>query len=123
MIQADQSISFQAMQQKLKRFIDVVGADPAVDKVIGFTGGGQRNTANMFVALKPLAQRTETADQVIARLRKTLSKEPGASLFLQSVQDIRIGGRASNAQYQYTLQGDSHGGATCMGAKSRSSIA
>ncbi|MFZ6686758.1 multidrug efflux RND transporter permease subunit [Undibacterium sp. SXout11W] len=107
MIQADQSISFQAMQVKLKRFIDVVGADPAVDKVIGFTGGGQRNTANMFVALKPLTQRTETADQVIARLRKTLSKEPGASLFLQSVQDIRIGGRASNAQYQYTLQGDS----------------
>ncbi|MFZ6862529.1 multidrug efflux RND transporter permease subunit [Undibacterium sp. Ji67W] len=107
MIQADQSISFQAMQVKLKRFIDVVGADPAVDKVIGFTGGGQRNTANMFVSLKPLTQRTETADQVIARLRKTLSKEPGASLFLQSVQDIRIGGRASNAQYQYTLQGDS----------------
>ncbi|MBC3860725.1 multidrug efflux RND transporter permease subunit [Undibacterium jejuense] len=107
MIQADQSISFQAMQLKLKRFIDVVGADPAVDKVIGFTGGGQRNTANMFVALKPLTQRRETADQVIARLRKTLSKEPGASLFLQSVQDIRIGGRASNAQYQYTLQGDS----------------
>ncbi|MFZ6725533.1 multidrug efflux RND transporter permease subunit [Undibacterium sp. MH2W] len=107
MIQADQSISFQAMQQKLKRFIDVVGADPAVDKVIGFTGGGQRNMANMFVSLKPLGVRTETADQVIARLRKTLSKEPGATLFLQSVQDIRIGGRASNAQYQYTLQGDS----------------
>ncbi|MFZ6693220.1 multidrug efflux RND transporter permease subunit [Undibacterium sp. SXout20W] len=107
MIQADQSISFQAMQQKLKRFIDVVGADPAVDRVIGFTGGGQRNMANMFVSLKPQSQRKETADQVIARLRKTLSKEPGASLFLQSVQDIRIGGRASNAQYQYTLQGDS----------------
>ena len=107
MIQADQSISFQAMQQKLKRFIDVVGADPAVDKVIGFTGGGQRNTANMFVSLKSQSQRKETADQVIARLRKVLSKEPGATLFLQSVQDIRIGGRASNAQYQYTLQGDS----------------
>ena len=106
MIKADQSISFQAMQQKLQRFIDAVGQDPAVDKVIGFTGGGQRNTANMFVSLKPLGERTETADQVIARLRKRLAREPGAQLFLQSVQDIRVGGRAANAQYQYTLQGD-----------------
>ncbi|OBU85904.1 multidrug efflux RND transporter permease subunit [Chromobacterium subtsugae] len=106
MIKADQSISFQAMQLKLQRFINVVGADPAVDKVVGFTGGGQRNGANMFVSLKPLSERKENADQVIARLRKKLAKEPGAQLFLQSVQDIRIGGRASNAQYQYTLQGD-----------------
>ncbi|MGC0153221.1 multidrug efflux RND transporter permease subunit [Chromobacterium vaccinii] len=106
MIRADQSISFQAMQIKLQRFINVVGADPAVDKVVGFTGGGQRNGANMFVSLKPLSERQENADQVIARLRKKLAKEPGAQLFLQSVQDIRIGGRASNAQYQYTLQGD-----------------
>ncbi|WP_043615953.1 multidrug efflux RND transporter permease subunit [Chromobacterium violaceum] len=106
MIKADQSISFQAMQGKLQRFINVVGADPAVDKVVGFTGGGQRNSANMFVSLKPLAERKENADQVIARLRKKLSGEPGAQLFLQSVQDIRIGGRSSNAQYQYTLQGD-----------------
>ncbi|WP_159874774.1 multidrug efflux RND transporter permease subunit [Aquitalea denitrificans] len=106
MIKADQSISFQAMQQKLQRFIDAVGQDPAVDKVIGFTGGGQRNTANMFVSLKPLGERTETADQVIARLRKRLAREPGAQLFLQSVQDIRVGGRSANAQYQYTLQGD-----------------
>ncbi|NWK78145.1 multidrug efflux RND transporter permease subunit [Aquitalea sp. LB_tupeE] len=106
MIKADQSISFQAMQQKLQRFIDAVGQDPAVDKVIGFTGGGQRNTANMFVSLKPLGERTENADQVIARLRKRLAREPGAQLFLQSVQDIRMGGRAANAQYQYTLQGD-----------------
>ncbi|QBJ78315.1 multidrug efflux RND transporter permease subunit [Aquitalea sp. USM4] len=106
MIKADQSISFQAMQQKLQRFIDAVGQDPAVDKVIGFTGGGQRNTANMFVSLKPLGERTESADQVIARLRKRLAREPGAQLFLQSVQDIRVGGRAANAQYQYTLQGD-----------------
>ena len=106
MIKADQSISFQAMQQKLQRFIDAVGQDPAVDKVIGFTGGGQRNTANMFVSLKPLGERTESADQVIGRLRKRLAREPGAQLFLQSVQDIRVGGRAANAQYQYTLQGD-----------------
>ncbi|AOZ49282.1 multidrug efflux RND transporter permease subunit [Chromobacterium vaccinii] len=106
MIRADQSISFQAMQVKLQRFINVVGADPAVDKVVGFTGGGQRNGANMFVSLKPLSERKENADQVIARLRKKLAAEPGAQLFLQSVQDIRIGGRSSNAQYQYTLQGD-----------------
>ncbi|AXE32085.1 multidrug transporter subunit MdtC [Chromobacterium phragmitis] len=106
MIRADQNISFQAMQQKLQRFIDVVSADPAVDKVVGFTGGGKRNGANMFVSLKPLSERKESADQVIARLRKKLSHEPGAQLFLQAVQDIRIGGRSSNAQYQYTLQGD-----------------
>lgn len=106
MIKADQSISFQAMQQKLQFFIDAVGSDPAVEKAIGFTGGGQRNTANMFVVLKPLAERKENSELVIARLRKKLSSAPGATLFLQSVQDIRIGGRASNAQYQYTLQGD-----------------
>ncbi|WP_227108024.1 multidrug efflux RND transporter permease subunit [Chromobacterium rhizoryzae] len=106
MIRADQNISFQAMQQKLQRFITVVSQDPAVDAVLGFTGGGQRNSANMFVSLKPLSQRGESSDQVIARLRKTLAREPGAQLFLQAVQDIRIGGRSSNAQYQYTLQGD-----------------
>ncbi|MEB0140943.1 MULTISPECIES: multidrug efflux RND transporter permease subunit [unclassified Undibacterium] len=106
MIKADQSISFQAMQEKLQRFINVVAADPAVDKVVGFTGGGQRNTANMFVTLKPLNVRKENAEKIIGRLRKTLSNEPGATLFLQAAQDIRIGGRASNAQYQYTLQGD-----------------
>jgi len=105
-IRADQSISFQAMQQKLQHFIDVVGKDPAVDKAMGFTGGGQRNNANMFVSLKPLTERKDSADQVIARLRKTLAKEAGATLFLQSVQDIRIGGRPANAQYQYTLQGE-----------------
>lgn len=105
-IRADQSISFQAMQTKLQYFINAVSQDPAVDKVIGFTGGGQRNTANMFISLKPLPQRTESADQVIARLRKKLASEPGATLYLQAVQDIRMGGRSSSAQYQYTLQGD-----------------
>jgi multidrug efflux pump len=103
-IKGDQSISFQAMQTKLQRFIDLVGKDPAVDLVMGFTGGS--NNASLFVSLKPLSERKASADQVIARLRKTLSGEPGAQLFLQSVQDIRIGGRAGNAQYQYTLQGD-----------------
>jgi multidrug efflux pump len=105
-IQADQSISFQAMRVKLSDFMAIVGSDPAVENVVGFTGGSQRNSGFMFVALKPLSQRKETADQVIARLRIKMAKEPGANLFLQPVQDIRIGGRQSNAQYQYTLQGD-----------------
>ncbi|WP_035056602.1 multidrug efflux RND transporter permease subunit [Andreprevotia chitinilytica] len=105
-IQADQSISFQAMRLKLADFIDIVKQDPAVDTVVGFTGGSQRNTGSMFVSLKPLAERQMSADAVIARLRGKLAKEPGAQLFLQAVQDIRIGGRAGNAQYQYTLQAD-----------------
>lgn len=106
-MRADQSISFQAMQQKLQRFIRIVAQDPAVSAVSGFTGGGQRNRANFFITLKPLAERQETAEHVIARLRKSLSKEPGANLFLQAAQDIRIGGRSSDAQFQYTLLGDS----------------
>jgi len=105
-IQADQSISFQAMRQKLASFMTIVSSDPAVDNVVGFTGGAQRNSGQMFVALKPIAERRETADQVIARLRGKLAREPGANLFLQPVQDIRIGGRQSNAQYQFTLQAD-----------------
>jgi multidrug efflux pump len=105
-IQADQSISFQAMRQKLADFMTIVGGDPAVENVVGFTGGAQRNSGTMFVALKPVAERKETADQVIARLRGKLAKEPGANLFLQPVQDIRVGGRQSNAQYQFTLQAD-----------------
>ncbi len=105
-IQADQSISFQAMRQKLADFMAIVGGDPAVANVVGFTGGAQRNSGFMFVALKPIGERKETVDQVIARLRGKLAKEPGANLFLQPVQDIRIGGRQSNAQYQFTLQAD-----------------
>ncbi|HEX4522537.1 MAG TPA: multidrug efflux RND transporter permease subunit [Casimicrobiaceae bacterium] len=105
-IQADQSISFQAMQPKLASFVDIVRADPAVDTVVAFTGGAQRNTGRMFVQLKPLAQRKESADKIIARLRIKLAKEPGANLFLNPVQDIRVGGRQANATYQYTLQAD-----------------
>ena len=105
-IQADQSISFQAMRQKLANFIDIVKSDPAVDTVGGFTGGQQRNTGMMFISLKPLGQRKESAEQIIARLRVKLAREPGANLFLNPVQDIRVGGRQSNAQYQYTLQAD-----------------
>ncbi|MEJ1958579.1 MAG: efflux RND transporter permease subunit [Nitrosomonadales bacterium] len=105
-VQADQSISFQAMLEKQKNYMDIVRADPAVDNVVAFTGGGQRNSGFMFVSLKPISERKISADQVIARLRPQLAREPGASLFLQAQQDIRIGGRASNAQYQYTLQSD-----------------
>ena len=105
-IQADQSISFQAMQKKLDDFMNIVRQDPAVENVIGFTGGGQRNGGQMFISLKPLDQRKMSADMVIARLRGKLAREPGASLYLQPVQDIRMGGRQGNAQYQYTLQAD-----------------
>jgi multidrug efflux pump len=105
-IQADQAISFQAMREKLHYFIDTVLHDPAVATVVGFTGGGQRNGGNMFISLKPRTVRTESADAVIARLRGKLGHEPGANLYLQPVQDIRVGGRAAGAQYQYTLQAD-----------------
>jgi multidrug efflux pump len=111
-ITADQSISFQAMQGKLAELMSIVQHDKAVENVVGFSGGGgggrsQTNTASVYVSLKPVAQRSDTADQVIARLRRALSHVSGATLFLVAVQDIRIGGRQSNAAYQYTLQGDS----------------
>ncbi|HUN69110.1 MAG TPA: efflux RND transporter permease subunit, partial [Burkholderiales bacterium] len=106
-IQADQGISFQAMRGKLADFIELVRADPAVVNVVGFSGGGGgRNTGFMFVTLKPLAERKLSADRVVARLRLSLAKVPGANLFLVPVQDIRIGGRQANAQYQFTLLAD-----------------
>jgi len=105
-IQADQSISFQLMRQKLQQFVSIVGANPNVDTVVGFTGGGQTNSGNIFVSLKPLSERRLSADQVIGQLRGKLAQVPGASLFLQAVQDVRVGGRGSNAQYQYSLQAD-----------------
>jgi len=106
-IQADQSISFQAMATKLNQYMDVVRADPAVANVNGFTGGGQTNGGFIFVILKPLAERGGVSvDGVIARLRPRIAQVPGASLFLQPAQDLRMGGRPSNAQYQYTLQSE-----------------
>jgi multidrug efflux pump len=104
-IQADQSISFQLMQQKLAQFVTIIKQDPAVETVVGFTGGGQTNSGFVFASLVPLRERGISADGVIGRLRRTMAVVPGATLFLQAVQDIRVGGRASNAQYQYTLQG------------------
>ena len=106
-IQADQSISFQLMQQKLAQFVTILKNDPAVETAVGFTGGGQTNSGFMFVSLKPLNERHAHVDEVIGRLRRQMAVVPGATLFLQAVQDIRVGGRASNAQYQYTLQGAS----------------
>ncbi|KFC80533.1 multidrug efflux RND transporter permease subunit MdtC [Buttiauxella agrestis] len=105
-IQADQSISFQAMRGKLQDFMKIIREDPAVENVTGFTGGSRVNSGMMFISLKPLSERKETAQQVIDRLRKALAKEPGASLFLMAVQDIRVGGRQANASYQYTLLSD-----------------
>ncbi|WP_313087329.1 multidrug efflux RND transporter permease subunit MdtC [Atlantibacter hermannii] len=105
-IQADQSISFQAMRGKLQDFMKIIRDDPAVDNVTGFTGGSRVNSGMMFISLKPLGERKETSQQVIDRLRKKLAMEPGASLFLMAVQDIRVGGRQSNASYQYTLLSD-----------------
>ena len=105
-IRADQSTSYQAMEQRLKRFLAIVQEDPAVEYVTGFTGGGQRNAANMFMSLKPLAERKVPSDVVIARLREKLKNEPGARLFMVTQNDVRIGGRQSSGSYDYTLQAD-----------------
>ncbi|WP_336485894.1 efflux RND transporter permease subunit [Methylobacterium nigriterrae] len=104
-IQADQRISFQAMEQKLRQATAIVQADPAVDNVVGFTGGRGTNSANVFVSLKPLGERAPIAE-VMNRLRPKLARVAGARLYLFPRQDLRMGGRQSFAQYQYTLQGD-----------------
>ena len=109
-IQADQNTSFQAMSEKLREFADGVSQDPAVEDVIAFTGGiGTANTGRVFVSLKSLSVRKAGVDQIIGRLRHRLSNIAGATLYLQAVQDVRAGGRVTNAQYQYTLQGDDVG--------------
>ncbi|MBN8762687.1 MAG: multidrug transporter subunit MdtC [Thiobacillus sp. 63-78] len=105
-VKADQSISFTAMRQKMLDLMRIVQRDPAVDTVVGFTGGGQTNSGFMFVTLKPLGTGRPSADKVVARLRGKLAHEPGASLILNPAQDVRIGGRQSDATYQYTLQAD-----------------
>src|SRR5262249_13747492 len=106
-IQAAQDISFQAMRQKLMEVVDIIKSDPAVDTVTGFSGGGvsgNTNAGRMFISLVPWEERQIGVDDVMARLRPQLAKVPGAPTFLQAIQDLRIGGRASSAQYQYTLQ-------------------
>ena len=103
---ADQDTSFQSMNRLLIQYVNRIKTDPAVEHVIGFAGGnaGATNTARMFVTLHPREQRRLSADLVIARLRKKLSHIAGATLYMQASQDVRVGGRMSSAQYQYTLQ-------------------
>ncbi len=103
-IVAAQDVSFQGMERLLKQYVAAVQSDPALENVTGFVGGG--NTGRMFCSLKPADQRKDTADQVIARLRAKTAHIPGGALYMQPVQDLRIGGRPASAQYQYTLQGD-----------------
>jgi multidrug efflux pump len=105
-VRADQGISFQAMRTKISDFVDMVRADPAVENVTAFTGGGQRNRGFMFVQLKPLEVRKVGAEAVVTRLRARLSKEAGAQVFLAQALDVRAGGRASDSSYQYTLMAD-----------------
>jgi multidrug efflux pump len=108
-IQGAQDSSFVAMRQRMARFVDIIKADPAVANVVAFTGSGggtTTNTGRMFIALKPLEERKVSADEIIRRLRRQLATVEGASLFLQSTQDLRVGGRGGNAQYQYTIQSE-----------------
>jgi multidrug efflux pump len=107
-VQAEQDISFPALREKMARFVSIVQQDPAVATVVGFAGGGGPGGGGgrMFVTLKPLKERKENADQVVNRLRPKLAVIPGAVLFLQSTQELQIGGRQSNAQFQYTLQAE-----------------
>ena len=106
-IRADQSISFQAMQGKMRQLVNIIKRDPAVDTVVGFTGGGRAGGGFMFINLKPASERDVKGQAVIARLRPQLAKVTGVSLFLNPVQDLRMGGRSSNSTYQYTLKSDS----------------
>ncbi len=107
MIMGDQDVSFLDMLGKTNQFISIVKKDPAVQNVIASVGGGSaQNQARMFVTLKPLAERKISVDQVIARLRPKMAHIPGATLYFQGVQDLQIGGRMSNAQFQYTLSGE-----------------
>jgi multidrug efflux pump len=108
---ADQDTSYQAMDRILRQMIDIIKSDPAIDSVSGFCGGGGPgggaiNQARMFIMLKPPAERKITVDLVIARLRPQLARVPGATLYMQAGQDIRVGGRFGAAQYQFTMQGD-----------------
>jgi multidrug efflux pump len=105
LIQAQQNISFQAMRQKTARFVDAVMSDPSIDNVVAFTGGsGGINVGRMFIQLKDLNVRKVGVETIMARIRRKTAFVPGASLFLQPVQDVRVGGRFSGAAYQYTLQ-------------------
>jgi multidrug efflux pump len=105
-LRADQSISFQAMQEKLRQLVNIIRADPAVDTVVGFTGGGRAGGGFLFVNLKRGSERADKGQAVIARLRPQLASVTGVSLFLNPVQDLRMGGRQTSSTYQYTLKSD-----------------
>jgi hydrophobe/amphiphile efflux-1 (HAE1) family protein len=108
-IQAEQDTSFQAMEGRLKHFVDIIKSDPAVATVMAFTGGGggsTTNTGRVFVSLKPLEERDATADQIISRLRPKLARVTGATLYMQASQDVRVSGVQSNAQYIYAIQSE-----------------
>ncbi|HEY1857984.1 efflux RND transporter permease subunit [Acidocella sp.] len=105
-VQADQGISFDLMKQKVMQLQTIVQHDPAVASVASYTGGRATNNGFLFITLKPLAERRVSATAIVARLRRPLSRIPGAQTFLVPAQDLRVGGRQSNAEYQYTLQSD-----------------
>jgi multidrug efflux pump len=106
-IVASQDMSFQAMREKLIQFVNIVKDDPAVANASGYAGGGTANVAGMFIELKPFEERKMSAEDVINRLRQKAAVVPGATLYLHNRSDIRVGGRSSNSQYEYTLQSDS----------------
>jgi multidrug efflux pump len=121
-IQADQDTSFQAMLALVERFTKIIMADPAIATMNGYTGGGGgggggggTNTARFFMTLKPLEERKISADLIIARLRPQLARVPGATLYLQASQDLRVGGRGSSALYQFTMRGDNIQDLTAFG--------
>jgi multidrug efflux pump len=125
-IQAEQDMSFQSIREKLVEFTRIIGEDPAIEHVVGFVGGNSArggNAGNLYITLKPLAERRLTADQVITRLRSKLSPIPGATLYMQAAQDLVIGGRLGNAQYQYTLTADTLNELNAWAPKVLSSIA
>jgi multidrug efflux pump len=103
-VQARQDISFQAMRQKVAYFVEAVRSDPAIDHVVAFTGGsGGTNIGRMFVSLKDLSVRKAGVDTVMARIRRKTANVPGAALYMQAIQDIRVGARLTGAEYQFTL--------------------
>jgi multidrug efflux pump len=117
-VQGPQDSSFPAMNDSIQKIVEVIKKDSSIQNVIAFTGGGgATNTANVFIALKPLNERKITAPEIINRLRPQLNRLPVASAFLQASQDLRIGGRGSSALYQYTIQSDAAADLTTWGPR------
>ncbi|HVA94363.1 MAG TPA: efflux RND transporter permease subunit, partial [Candidatus Dormibacteraeota bacterium] len=105
-IVGSEDMSYIAMREKLKQYSDILRADPAIKDVSIFTGGGSANTGQVRIELKPWQDRKSDTTQILARLRPKLAAVPGATLYLRAIQDVRTGGRSSNSEFQYTLQGD-----------------